>query len=462
VEAVSANGTTPYDVVIVGAGVVGCAIARALSRFELRVALLDGNDDVGAGTSKANSAILHTGFDAPVDTLEADLVSRGHRLLASYGSEVGIPIDRVGALVVAWSPSDVDELSAIAGRARQNGYQRGTILSAEETYQRLPALARGALGAFSVPDESIICPFTTSIALAADAVENGVELNLGSRVTNLTLKSAFEWAVECENRTLSTRWVVNAAGLHSDEVEAMLGNTEHKVTPRRGEFVLFDKTAGSLAPSIVLPVPTARSKGVLLAPTVFGNLLLGPTAEDVHDKGDTRTTDFGIAQLIARGERVMPGIGQHEITSTYAGLRAVGPVGYEVDADGDTGYVWAYGIRSTGLTASMAIAEHLVDRMAGAGLATSRRLTPAQRPRGLNFLGENGVRRFDTVGGRVMCFCENTTLEDLESALTSTIPPRSLDGLWRRTRAMGGRCQGFNCRPEVTAWFEHMVEGMQH
>ena len=454
----SSSHLGPYDVAIIGAGVVGCAVAQSLSRFELSVVLIEGSNDIATGTSKANSAILHTGFDAPVGSLEAELVSQGHTLLTSYARQVGIPLQRVGAHVIAWSAEDVSELSEIETKARANGYDGTRPLAPDQMYNREPRLARGVHGAIEVPDESIICPFTTPLALATDAVRNGVNLQLSSPVKRLDQADFGGWVVATPTQNIEARWVVNAAGLRSDEIEAMVGPTEHRVTPRRGEFVIFDKTASSLVSSIILPVPTPKTKGVLIAPTVFGNVLLGPTAEDLEDKTDTRTTHSGITHLIAEGDRVMPGINDFEITSTYAGLRAVGPAGYEIDADGSRRYAWAYGIRSTGLSASMAIAERLVQRLADEGLPVNEKPSASIKAvDGLNYLGEDADRRFCNEAGRVVCFCEKTTLADLEAAVASDIPPSDLEGLWRRTRALGGRCQGFYCRTNVTRWFETKI-----
>jgi glycerol-3-phosphate dehydrogenase len=459
------NPPTPiHDVAVVGAGVVGCAIARELSRFGLNVVIVDAADDVGTGTSKANSAILHTGFDAPVGTLEASLVRRGHSLLSKYASENDIPIKHVGALVLAWSSEDLEQLRAIEAKARDNSYVGARRRSAEEVYAVEPHLARGLIGALEIPDEAVVCPFTTPLAFATEAVLNGAELILNTPVTSIETSQEGWWTIRGGHSAISARWLVNAAGLYADEIEAMIAPTQVRITPRRGQFVIFDKHASSMVSSILLGVPTPRTKGILVAPTVFGNVLLGPTAEDIDDKTDTRTTHAGISHLLAEGERIIPGINDFEITSTYAGLRAVGPSGYQVDADGSTRYAWAYGIRSTGLTSSMAIAEHLLDRMSDAGLeidsgSLQETVSP---PLGLNYLGDDRPRPHvedahiasDPGAGKLMCFCEGVSLADLESAVNSVIPPRCLEGLWRRTRAMGGRCQGFYCRGSINEWFD--------
>lgn len=452
-----------HDVAIIGAGVVGCAIARELSRHGLTVVLIDAADDVAARTSKANSAILHTGFDAPPGSLEARLVRRGHGLLSKYAEDNDIPLMQVGGLVLAWSADDSRQLDDISNRARENSYDHTRRLSPEEVYAREPHLAQGVVAALDVPDEAVICPFTTPLALATEAVLNGVDLFLNTPIDRVDSLESGGWALGGGNRRLRARWLVNAAGLYADQVEAMIRPTDLRISPRRGQFVVFDKHAASRVSSILLGVPTPKTKGVLIAPTVFGNILLGPTAEDIGDKTDTRTTHSGISHLLSEGERILPGINDFEITSTYAGIRAVGPAGYQVDADRSLHYAWAHGIRSTGLTSSMAIAEYVVERMADAGLEIDEhRSPPPSFSLNLNYLGEDRPRTYqsgeridlDPESGKVLCFCENVTLGDLEASMSSTIPPQSLEGVWRRTRATGGRCQGFYCRMAIHSWFE--------
>src|SRR5918996_713901 len=309
------------DVVIVGAGVVGSAIARELTRFELDVTLLEAGRDVGAGTSKANTALLHTGFDAKPGTLEARLVPRGCELLGEYAARVGIPLERTGALLVAWDEEQRGEFEAIVERSRANGYDAIRELDAGELYRREPNLGPGARGALEIPDEAIVCPFTTPLAFATEAVLAGCDLRRGTPVTGVE-RIAGGFRVETPRGPLTTRRLVNAAGLRSDEIDRMLGDSAFTVTPRRGELIVFDKLSRPLVNHILLPVPTATTKGVLVAPTVFGNVMLGPTAVDIEDKTDTRTTPEGLAGLRVQGERIMPELLSYEATAAYAGLRA--------------------------------------------------------------------------------------------------------------------------------------------
>jgi glycerol-3-phosphate dehydrogenase len=438
------------DVVIVGAGVVGTAIARELTRFDLGVTLLEAAPDVGAGTSKANTALLHTGFDAKPGTLEARLVARGCELLGEYAGRVGIPVERTGALLVAWDEEQRRELPGIVERSRANGYAAIRQLDATELYEREPHLGPGAVAALEVPGESLVCPFTTPLAFATEAVLAGCELRRSTPVTAVErIAGGFE--VRTPEGTLTTRRFVNAAGLRSDEIDRMLGGHAFTVTPRRGELIVFDKLSRALVQHILLAVPTKVSKGVLVSPTVFGNLIVGPTADDVERKDDTSSTAAGLARLRGEAGRIVPALLDFEVTAVYVGLRAATEhTDFQIRFDG--GYACVGGIRSTGLSASMAIAEHVRDGLE-LPLGSPREPPSFRMPN----LGETTPRPFqrgelieeDAEYGRMVCFCERVTRGELRDAMASPVPPVDLDGLRRRTRASLGRCQGFWCGAEL-------------
>ncbi len=468
VEAVPTVPTVPtipatYDVVVIGAGVVGAAVARELSGHPLAVALVDAADDVGEGTSKANTAILHTGFDAIPGTLESRLVGRGYELLSAYAAATGIPVEPVGALLVAWDDEQLAALPYLAEKAVANGYLDARLVSAADLYAREPHLGPGARGALEVPGESIICPWTTPLAFATEAVTAGVTLLLGTTVEGVDAVPGEPLHVVRTSRgPLRSRWVVNAAGLHSDEVDRMMGQAGFTITPRRGELIVFDKLARSLVRHILLPVPTARGKGVLVAPTVFGNVLLGPTADDVDDKDDTASTEAGLASLRAQGRRILPSLLGEEVTAVYAGLRAATEhADYQIRCHAEQRYVCVGGIRSTGLTASLAIAEHVVGLMAAAGLPVGERRETA--PPQMANLGEASPRSYqqadvvaaDPAYGTLVCHCERVSLGEIRDALQPPLGATSLAGVGRRTRAMNGRCQGFYCGAAV----RDLVEG---
>ncbi|MFI1164415.1 FAD-dependent oxidoreductase [Streptomyces sp. NPDC020801] len=461
---VTTRGTLPggtYDVVITGAGVVGCAITRELTRHPaLRVALAEARDDVGQGTSKANTAILHTGFDAVPGSLEARLVRTGSRLLAAYAAESGIPVEPVGALLVAWNEDQLGALPRLAEKAERNDCHDTRIIGPGELYAREPHLGPGALAALHVPGESILCPWTTALAYATQAVRGGADLHLDCRVEKVTRREGAH-ELGTTRGTLRTRFLVNAAGLHADALDRHLGHRDFTVTPRRGQLMVFDKLARPLVRHILLPVPTALGKGVLVAPTVYGNVLLGPTAEDLDDKRATGSTAEGLAALREQGRRILPGLLQEEVTAVYAGLRAATEHDdYRIRAHPGQAYVTVGGIRSTGLTASLAIAAHVTELLTGMGLdaGPAREPAPVRMPN----LGEAFPRPYQRAGliagdpeyGTLVCHCERVSRGEIRDALSSTIPPRGLDGLRRRTRAGAGRCQGFHCGAAVRALFE--------
>ncbi len=455
------SGSPTYDLAVIGAGDVGAAIARELARFDLSIALVEAGPDVGAGTSKANTAILHTGFDAKPGTVEAGLVARGHDLLEAYAAEVGVPLERTGALLVAWDDEQLGRFDAIRANAEANGYRRVRRVEQDELRRREPHLGPGALAALEVPDEHIVCPWTPPLAFATQAVLAGVDLRRDEAVTGLD-REGDGWRVATSRGGLHARWVVNAAGLGSDAVHRMAGLSGFTIVPRRGELLVFDKLARPLVSHVLLPVPTETTKGVLIAPTVFGNVMLGPTADDIEDRTATGSTQDGLARLRAQGTRLMPALLEHEVTALYAGLRAATEhVDYQLEVHADRGYVVAGGIRSTGLTAAMAIGEWVRDGLDGAGLALR------ERPEGLPAitmpnLGEAFPRPYaqaeriaaDPEYGRIVCFCERVTGGEIRDAAQAAIPPRDLDGLRRRTRALMGRCQGFYCGAHVARELE--------
>ncbi len=446
-----------FDVAVLGAGVVGAAIARALARRGAAVALLERSHDVGNGTSKANTAILHTGFDAKPGSLEARLVAGGHGELRRYAEEVGIPHALTGAVMVAWDEEQQARLQEVARTARANGYDDAMPLDAQALQRLEPHLGEGACAGLSIPGEGIVCPWTTCLALASEALLAGALLALCAPARRIERQGG-TWLIDTPRGGVRAHTLVNAAGLHADEIERQLGYRRFTVTPRRGELLVFDKLARGLIQRTILPVPSARSKGVLVAPTVYGNVLVGPTAVDQQAKDDTPVTREGIALLRAAATRIVPGLAEHEVTATYAGLRAATEHSdYQIHHDAPRRYVCVGGIRSTGLTASLAIARHVVAMLDHAGLD----LDPTESGPRIRMpnIGERSPRPYqrpeliarDPEYGRIACFCERVSHGEIGDALDSPIPPVDVGGLRRRTRATMGRCQGFYCGAAVAA-----------
>jgi glycerol-3-phosphate dehydrogenase len=450
-----------YDVVVIGAGIVGSAVTRDLAGCRLSVALLDARSDVGDGTSKANTAILHTGFDAKPGTLESRMVSRGYQMLSAYARQTGIPVEHTGALLVAWDAEQLAALPGLQAKAAANGYHHCEIVDAPTVYREVPDLGDGALGGLTVPDESIICTWTTNLALATDAVNRGATLLLDREVRGVEV-GAVTTTVHTSAGPVETRWVVNAAGLGADVVDHEFGHDRFTVTPRRGELLVYDKLARPLVDKIVLPVPSAVGKGVLISPTIYGNVMLGPTAEDLDDRTATGTSEAGFAFLLSKGSQLMPKLLTEEVTAAYSGLRAAIDRGdYLIEAEPAQRYLLIGGIRSTGLTAGMAIAEHVHGLLEDAGMHLAAKPELPAPPRMPN-LGEAFTRPYqdadaiaaDPAYGKIVCFCERVTAGEIRDAFASIIPPSGLDGLRRRTRVMNGRCQGFYCGADVQALLE--------
>ena len=451
------NDSYRYDVAIIGAGVVGAAIAREIARYDVSCVLVEAAPDVGTGTSKANTAIWHTGFDAKPGTLEARLLHRSYTLLEQYIPEAGVPAERLGGLLVAWTPEQQKALPDLFARARQNGVDDVRLVSAEEVYQLEPNLNPGALAALLVPGESILCTFTLPLALATQAVLNGVILKLDHRVCEIRVDGDGVFTLDTTGGEVYARYLVNAAGLYADEIDRMLGHSDFTVTPRRGELIVFDKFARNLVRHVLLPVPTATTKGVLISPTVYGNVMLGPTAEDLTDKRETGTSDAGQQMLLEKGRAILTPLLGEEVVGLYAGLRAATEHSdYQIKLHVAQHYVCVGGIRSTGVSACLGIAEYVADQLRSAGLTLSLKteFRSVQMPN----IGEAGLRPYQSAEmiaahpdyGRPVCFCERVSRGEITAAAHSVIPARTLDGVRRRTRAMQGRCQGFNCHAEIT------------
>jgi glycerol-3-phosphate dehydrogenase len=340
-----------------------------------------------------------------------------------------------------------------------NGYHHCEIIDAAAVYAMVPALGDGVLGGLTVPGESIICTWTVNLALATDAVNRGATLLRRHRVERVELTGEDMTTLHTTGGMVAARWVVNAAGLGADVIDGLYGYSRFTVTPRRGELIVYDKLARPLVDKIVLPVPTSRGKGVLVSPTIYGNVMLGPTSEDLQDRSATGTTAAGLDFLLDKGRTLMPRLLDEEVTATYAGLRAAIDRGdYLIDTDAAQRYLLVGGIRSTGLTAGMAVAEYVRGLLSEAGLDLVDRAELPAAPQMPN-LGEAATRPYEDVSriaadpeyGSIVCFCERVTAGELRDACRSTIPPAGLDGLRRRTRVMNGRCQGFFCGGEVEA-----------
>ncbi len=458
--------TTTYDITIIGAGAVGCAIARELSRYDLKIALVESNSDVGMGTSKASTAIWHTGYDAKPGSLEAKLLRRSYALMKDYLPEANIAHEVLGGLLIAWNQEQFDTLPKLLKQAHDNDEMDVRIISAEEIHQREPHINKGALGGLYVPGEGILCTFSVPLAMAYQAVENGVELFLNFRVKEIRPSTTDDgrqttWSIvsgPSSEQVIDTRFVINAAGLFSDEINAMFGKNGFKVTPRRGQLIVYDKMARPLVNHVLLPVPTSITKGVLISPTVYGNILLGPTAEDLPDKTATETTEDGLKFLLEKGKQILPQLLDEEVTATYSGLRAATEHSdYQIEMDASLRYLCLGGIRSTGISGAMGIAEYGVELLRDAGLELTPK--PEFKTIKLPTIGQAFTRPHQDADmvtatpayAEMVCHCERVSRGELMDAMNAPIPATTVDALRRRTRASQGRCQGFNCHAALVS-----------
>ena len=362
------GGTAPFDIAVIGAGVVGCAVARRFTLEGARVVVLEQAGDLLAGASKGNSALLHTGFDAPPESLELACMRAGYAEYLSIHERLNLPVLETGAVVVAWRDEEVARLDGIEAQARANGVDDVRRLTRAELLAREPHLSPKALGGLLVPGEHVIDPWSAPLAYLRQAVENGAEAWFDAEVQGGALAGGM-WRLETARGPVAARTVVNCAGLYGDLVdERLLGRSEFTIRPRKGQFVVFDKEAAPLLRTIVLPVPSERTKGIVLTRTVFGNLLVGPTAEEQEDRQRATVERSTLKALIRGAVEMVPSLAGMPVTATYAGLRpATERKEYRVRHEPDQNWLTVGGIRSTGLTAALGLARHVFDLHCNAG-----------------------------------------------------------------------------------------------
>lgn len=449
----------PFDLAIIGAGVVGCALFREFALAGLRVGLIERGADILNGASKANSALLHTGFDATPGSLEAACMREGHARYRAIHERLGLPLLETGAIVVAWSDADLAALPGILARAHANGVTDARPLDPDAIRAREPHLAADARGGVLVPGESVIDAWSAPLAYARQALAHGGEVLCGTKVVGGTL-DAGGWTLATSNGPLRARAVVNCAGNQGDIVEAIARPSPFAIHPRKGQFVVLDKTAHRLASAIILPVPNERTKGVVICRTAYGNLLVGPTAEEQDDREAASVEQAMLEALLAQGARMIPALAEEPVTATYAGLRpATQFKDYQIEALPERRWITVGGIRSTGLTGALGIAGHvrgLYERHFGM-------LREAEEPIWTRVpnLTEGVARPWQRPGrDEIVCHCELVTRAEIAAALEAPLPARDLGGLKRRTRCMMGRCQGFYCARRVMEIAAPYLDGL--
>jgi glycerol-3-phosphate dehydrogenase len=442
------NHTDAYDVVVIGGGVVGCAMVRRFTLEGARVLLLEKSPDILSGASKGNSAILHTGFDAPRGSLELQCMQAGYQEYLEIYQKMSLPLLETGAMVVAWNEDDLSKLEGIIQQAHDNGVADVKFIERARVRALEPSLASSALGAAQVPGEFLIDPWSAPLGYMLQAMLHGAQVQFNAQVNSGQFDGEM-WSLTTTAGDVKARTVINCAGLFGDHLEQnLLGESSFSIHPRKGQFVVFDKAASRYLTNIILPVPNERTKGIVLTKTVYGNLLVGPTAEEQDDRIHAGLDSEVLQQLIDAAVERIPALEGIPVTATYAALRpASDKKEYRVHKVDGKNWITVGGIRSTGLTAALGIAKHAFSLYEGrhSPLVAENLQWPT-----LPNLAEHLTRDYQKPGyGEIICHCEMVTLREINAALSSDLPPGDLGGLKRRTRACMGRCQGFYCGARV-------------
>ena len=445
--------TKIYDVAVIGAGAVGCAAARELSRSELDIIVVERESDVCEGTSKANSAIIHAGFDAEPGTLKAKYNVEGNRMMDTISQELDIPFKRVGAFVVCFDEDGVDKLRTLYDRGIANGVEGMKILTGSEAHELEPALDKGVYAALYAPTSGIVCPFEMTIAYAENACANGVSFSFSTEVTGIKREGDI-FVITTSKGDVRAKTIVSCAGVYADSIHAMLEQPDFSIKARKGEYLLLDKSAGQLVSRTIFQVPTAMGKGVLVSPTAHGNLLVGPTAEDTDDKEDVSTTRAGLDSAKRVSALSVADVPYNKVITSFSGLRATGSSGDFIIRDCG-GFIEAACIESPGLSSTPAIAVSLAELV-------KNRLSPKDKP---NFEPKRvGIPKLASMSfeersrlvaehpdyGRIVCRCEQISEGEILDSIRRKPGATTLDGVKRRVRAGMGRCQAGFCTPRVT------------
>ena len=443
-----------YDIAIIGAGVIGGMIARELSFYNLKVCLLEKENDVATGATKANSAIVHAGFDAKENTLKARLNVRGSQLMPQVARDLGVKYHNNGSLVVGFNDEDEASLKNLLKRGIANGVEGLRLLSKDEAIKLEPNLGKDVTCALYAPTGAIICPYDLAVSAIGNAMDNGVELICNFEITSIT-DSGDHYILSSLEQSIASRYVINCAGVYSDKIAKMIGDNSFDVHPRRGEYLLLDKECGDIVSHTIFVTPSKMGKGILVSPTVDGNLLLGPTAIDGDDKADKSTSPEFFASIFNIAERSVSSIPKNKTITSFCGLRSVGSTGDFIINSPKNRFINVAGIESPGLSASPAIAEYVLDLLKEKGLTcvrndraiTTRKSMHAFRESSID--EKNRMIKENPAYGKIVCRCEGVTEGEILDAIRTNPRATDLDGVKRRTRSQMGRCQGGFCSPYI-------------
>lgn len=443
-----------YDVVVIGAGCVGAMTLRELSKYNLKVLIVEKENDVSMGATKANSAIVHAGFDAEEGTLKAKLNVRGAELFKTVTKELGVKYINNGSMVIAFTDEDKAHLDILYERGIKNGVKNLKILTGDEARRIEPNLSKNVTYVLHALDGSITCPYELTIAAIGNAMDNGAELKLNFEVCDIKEKDGY-YEIYGKDEMIKSKTVINAAGVYSDKIASFIGDTSFTITPRRGDYILLDKVNGDIVKNTIFRTPSNMGKGILVSPTVDSNLITGPTSYNIEDKENNATTEEGFFEIIKQACENVDKVNYRNTITSFCGVRAVGNTGDFIITSPKRGFINAAGIESPGLSASPAIAEYIVEMLKEAGyeLTKNENFNPIRKP--MHYFKEasieekNEIIKKDKSFGRVICRCETVTEGEILEAIRTNPKPTDLDGVKRRTRAQMGRCQGGFCSPYI-------------
>lgn len=444
-----------YDVVIIGAGVSGSASARELSRYNLKVCVVEKEEDVCCGTSKANSGIVHAGFDAPSGSLMAKLNVEGSQKMEALSKELDFSFKKNGSLVVCLNQEEMPNLQALYERGKANGVKELRMIDREELVKLEPNISDEAVAALYAPTGGIVCPFGMNIAFAENAAANGVEFRFDTEVTGFEKREG-NWIVKTVQGDIETKYVVNAAGVYADKFHNMVSEKKIHITSRRGDYCLLDRATGGFVTHTIFQLPGKNGKGVLVTPTVHGNTLIGPTAIDVEDKEGTNTTQEGMDALISKAGTTVKGLPIRQVITSFAGLRAHED-GHEFiieEVEDAKGFIDCAGIESPGLTSAPAVGEMVAEIIRNLAEPEPNPTFTGSRkgifdPKTLSKAERAALIKEKPEYGNIICRCEMITEGEIMDAIHRPLGAKSLDGVKRRTRAGMGRCQSGFCSPKT-------------
>ncbi len=441
-----------YDVAIIGCGISGASIAYYLTKYKLNVAIVEKCNDVCMGSTRANSAIIHAGFDPEPGSVCAKYNVRGCELAGEICKKLSVPYQNIGSLVVAFTESEMETVKELFDRGIKNGVPDMQLLDRDELRKMEPMISNEALGALYAPTAGIVNPWEYGLAMAETAVRNGAKLMLNTEVKDIK-KTDGGWKLITNGDEIETKYVINAAGLYSDDIHNMVAEPCFTITPMAGEYYLLDKVEGTRANHVIFQCPNELGKGVLVSPTVHGNLIVGPNAVKC-EKDDTRTKTSSLDFIREAAHKSIPSINYRENIRNFTGVRANSDTNDFVIGFAAEQFIDVAGIKSPSLSAAPAVAEDIVNMLADDGLAMEKKEGAIDEREHIRFKNltpeeKNSLVDENPTYGRVVCRCETITEGEIRAAIKSPIPPVSLDGIKRRAGTGMGRCQGGFCGPKV-------------